>query len=31
MFWRTKELRGNTGMLVGWDLPSVGGGTEAGV
>ena len=28
---RTKELGGNTGVLVGLDLPEVGGGTEAGV
>ena len=28
---RTKELGGKTGVLVGLDLPSVGGGTEAGV
>ena len=28
---RTKELVGKTGVLVGLDLPSVGGGTEAGV
>ena len=26
-----KELRGKTGILVGLDLPLVGGGTEAGV
>ena len=26
-----KELRGKTGVLVGLDLPSVGGGTETGV
>ena len=26
-----KELGGKTGVLVGVDLPSVGGGTEAGV
>ena len=26
-----KELGGTTGVLVGLDLPSVGGGTEAGV
>ena len=26
-----KELGGKTGVLVGLDLPSVGGGTEAGV
>ena len=25
-----KELGGKTGVLVGWDLPSAGGGTEAG-
>ena len=28
---RTKELGGKTGVLAGLDLPSVGGGTEAGV
>ena len=28
---RMKELRGKTGILVGLDLPLVGGGTEAGV
>ena len=28
---RTKELGGKTGVLVGLDLPSAGGGTEAGV
>ena len=28
---RTKELGRETGMLVGLDLPSVRGGTEAGV
>ena len=28
---RTKELGGETGVLVGWDLPSVGGGTKAGI
>ena len=28
---RMKELRGETGVLVGLDPPSVGGGTEAGV
>ena len=28
---RTKELGGEIGMLVGLDLPSAGGGTEAGV
>ena len=28
---RTKELGGKTGMLVGLALPSMGGGTEAGV
>ena len=28
---RMKELGGETGMLVGLDLPSVGRGTEAGV
>ena len=28
---RTKELGGKTGVLVGLDLPLVGGGTEAGV
>ena len=28
---RRKELVGKIGMLVGLDLPSVGGGTEAGV
>ena len=28
---RMKELRGKTGVLVGLDLPSAGGGTEAGV
>ena len=28
---RTKELGGKTGVLVGLDLSSVGGGTEAGV
>ena len=28
---RRKELRGKTGILVGLDLPLVGGGTEAGV
>ena len=28
---RMKELGGKTGVLVGLDLPSVGGGTEAGV
>ena len=28
---RMKELGGETGVLVGLDLPSVGGGTEAGV
>ena len=27
----TKELGGKTGVLVGLDLPSAGGGTEAGV
>ena len=27
---RTKELGGKTGVLVGPDLPSAGGGTEAG-
>ena len=27
---RMKELGGETGLLVGLDLPSVGGGTEAG-
>ena len=27
----TKELGGKTGVLVGLDLPSEGGGTEAGV
>ena len=26
-----KELGGKTGVLVGLDLPSVGGGTEGGV
>ena len=26
-----KELEGETGVLVGLDLPSAGGGTEAGV
>ena len=28
---RTQELRGETGELIGLDLPSMGGGTEAGV
>ena len=28
---RTKELGGNTRVLVGLDLPLVGGGMEAGV
>ena len=28
---RTKELGGKTGVLAGLDLPSTGGGTEAGV
>ena len=28
---RTKELGGKTGVLVGLDLPSEGGGNEAGV
>ena len=28
---RMKEQGGKTGVLVGLDLPSVGGGTEAGV
>ena len=28
---RTKELEGKTGVLLGLDMPSVGGGTEAGV
>ena len=28
---RMKELGGKTGVLVGLDLPSSGGGTEAGV
>ena len=28
---RMKELRGKTGVLVGLDLPPVGGGTEARV
>ena len=28
-FHRTKELGGETGVLVGLDLPSAGGGTEA--
>ena len=28
---RMKELGGKTGVLVGLDLPSAGGGTEAGV
>ena len=28
---RTKELKGKTGVLVGLDLPSAGGETEAGV
>ena len=28
---RTKELGGKTGVLVELDLPSAGGGTEAGV
>ena len=28
---RMKELGRKTGVLVGLDLPSVGGGTEAGV
>ena len=28
---RTKELEGKTGVLVGLDLPSARGGTEAGV
>ena len=28
---RVKELGGKTGVLVGLDLPFVGGGTEAGV
>ena len=28
---RTKELEGKTGLLVGLALPSMGGGTEAGV
>ena len=28
---RMKELGGKTGVLEGLDLPSVGGGTEAGV
>ena len=27
---RMKELRGETGVLVGLDLPSEGGGTEVG-
>ena len=27
---RMKELGGKTGVLVGQDLPSAGGGTEAG-
>ena len=26
-----KELGGKTGVLLGWDLPLVGGGTEAGL
>ena len=30
-FSRTKELGGKTGVLVGLDLPSAGGGTEAGL
>ena len=28
---RVKELGGKTGVLVGLDLPLVGGGTEAGI
>ena len=28
---RTKELEGKTWVLLGLDMPSVGGGTEAGV
>ena len=28
---RTKELGGKTGVLIGLDLPSAGGGLEAGI